>query len=365
MPPDRLQPLDGLRGIAILLVIGFHYFYAMAAPANTTTVFPYGDAFIGVPIFKYGYLGVELFFIISGFVIALTLETCATPLEFAIRRFARLWPPLLICSIATFVIVKFLPTPFSLTANQGWANFLPSLTLTPAPMWSWVSPHVELIDIAYWSLVVEVRFYILAAALFWICRRGHFSVNLVIFTCLNLLIKTALKWLYPQVNDIYSLLFIPSFLPWFAIGAVFHDLYRSRVTTRTAIFLLLPMLAIIARYSLLEPAERQLSAAVICAAAVVFTVIVWAVASRKRFSNIFKARALVWLGACSYSAYLLHFGIGMAALSVIPKAWPISLQVALALLVIGGIICVSRLSFEIVECRVKSLILRALLSSRN
>ena len=56
----RLTSLDGLRGIAILFVMGFHYFYALADGAT----YPYGDTFANFFAFKYGYLGVELFFII-------------------------------------------------------------------------------------------------------------------------------------------------------------------------------------------------------------------------------------------------------------------------------------------------------------
>jgi peptidoglycan/LPS O-acetylase OafA/YrhL len=186
----RLRPLDGLRGGAILLVISYHYFYAMAAPDNLTDIYPYGNALAGFPVFRFGYLGVELFFLISGFVIALTLETCTTPLEFLIRRLARIWPPLMVWSILTFIIVKSSNSPFSLRANQEWPNFLPSLTMTPPEIWKWVSPKVRMIDFAFWSLVVEFRFYIIAALLFWILGRRHFGTNLVILTCVNLLIKT-------------------------------------------------------------------------------------------------------------------------------------------------------------------------------
>jgi peptidoglycan/LPS O-acetylase OafA/YrhL len=158
----RLSELDGLRGIAILLVMGYHYFYALAGSG----LYPYGDMFATVPIFKYGYLGVELFFTISGFVIAMTLETCATPWEFLTKRIARIWPPLLFCSITTFLFIRLVPTPFAATDIQQWYNFLPSLTMTPASAWQWLSPNIRLIDFSYWSLVVEARFYLFAAVLF-------------------------------------------------------------------------------------------------------------------------------------------------------------------------------------------------------
>ena len=67
----RLHSLDALRGLAALGVVAYHY---LDQPAY------------------YGLLGVELFFIISGFVILMTLERVPSLLQFAIGRAARLYP---------------------------------------------------------------------------------------------------------------------------------------------------------------------------------------------------------------------------------------------------------------------------------
>jgi hypothetical protein len=47
----------------------------------------------------------------------------------------------------------------------------------------------------------------------------------VIFACVNIVMKVLLKLVSPGTNDLYFQLFIPTFLPWFAAGAVFFDLY--------------------------------------------------------------------------------------------------------------------------------------------
>lgn len=82
--PDRLVEVDALRGVAALAVVLFHY----------TTRFT--DLFQpGVPpavSFPGGHYGVNLFFIISGFVIFMTLEKTARPLDFVVSRFSRLFP---------------------------------------------------------------------------------------------------------------------------------------------------------------------------------------------------------------------------------------------------------------------------------
>ena len=64
----RIEFLDGLRGLAILLVIFFHAF------VRWPNIVPYGSSYSDFIFFKYGYLGVELFFLISGFVILMSLE---------------------------------------------------------------------------------------------------------------------------------------------------------------------------------------------------------------------------------------------------------------------------------------------------
>src|SRR5215471_14772595 len=127
MTDKRLDALDGLRGVAILLVMGFHYFYHLESSYYKSHLYPYGETFSGIPLFQYGYLGVELFFIISGFVIALTLEKSGSPLEFLLRRFVRIWPALLFSAIVTFVLLNWSDAPFALTRRQIWPNFLPSL----------------------------------------------------------------------------------------------------------------------------------------------------------------------------------------------------------------------------------------------
>ena len=91
-PPSRLAHLDGLRFLAVTAVILYHYLCRWTPPEYSPSLYPYGSTFAGLKLAQFGWLGVQLFFIISGFVIALTLSRCATLGEFAIRRYSRLAP---------------------------------------------------------------------------------------------------------------------------------------------------------------------------------------------------------------------------------------------------------------------------------
>jgi len=104
---NRIAFLDGLRGLAILGVLIFH------AYGSFPQHLPSGDRFVVVPI-RLGYVGVQLFFIISGFVILMTLEKCSTLFDFGVRRWLRLFPAMLFASVLIFSYDKGIGTgPFS------------------------------------------------------------------------------------------------------------------------------------------------------------------------------------------------------------------------------------------------------------
>jgi peptidoglycan/LPS O-acetylase OafA/YrhL len=75
---NRIAYLDGLRAIAILSVVLFHYYYTF--PKNVQV--NYGTNIGNFFLIKHGALGVMLFFSISGFVITLTLHNSIRPIDF-------------------------------------------------------------------------------------------------------------------------------------------------------------------------------------------------------------------------------------------------------------------------------------------
>ena len=139
--PARMAHLDGLRGVAILSVLGFHYFTCFQS------IVPYGGAWAEFPPFRWGHLGVHLFFAISGFVIAMTLERCTGLDDFAVRRFARLWPTMLLCSLLSYATLSLLPSPWP----PKPADFLPSLSFIDGFVWNKLIPGLDAgwIDVAY------------------------------------------------------------------------------------------------------------------------------------------------------------------------------------------------------------------------
>jgi peptidoglycan/LPS O-acetylase OafA/YrhL len=100
MAIKRVNEIDFLRFFAALMVVFFHYsFRGYAADGMSTMPYP-----LLAPVAKYGYLGVELFFLISGFVILMTASTGSLK-KFIVSRFARLYPAFWACCTVTFLTI--------------------------------------------------------------------------------------------------------------------------------------------------------------------------------------------------------------------------------------------------------------------
>lgn len=348
MTRQRLIALDGLRGLAILLVMGFHYFYHLESFYYKSTLYPYGETFSRVVIFKYGYMGVELFFIISGFVIAMTLESSKSPLDFVIRRFARIWPALIVSSICMFLVLNWSDSPFALFRRQFWPNFLPSLTLTPTALWSGLFPKVDFVTPVHWSLVVETRFYMIAVILFWLFPRQNLARNLVVFAVLVYAARALLRRWIPGYNGIYDGFFIPDYMPWFAAGVVFYELYRERLAKSLALVMLAITYALIARISL-NYAIIDRDPVVASGFSLLFLVLFWFLATKPASMNLLEVRPLVWIGECSYSIYLYHYVVGMILISQIPKTIGLVPQLLLVAVVYLLVFAIGRISYAAVE----------------
>lgn len=142
---DRIEGLDILRLFAALSVVLFHYAFRGAAADDLTRV----SLPALVPVAKYGYLGVDLFFVISGFVIAWSAEG-RNWLQFSVARFARIYPAFIVCMSATFLVTWLLGSPRFETSVYQWAANL--LVFSPA----FGEPFM---DGAYWSIAYELVFY--------------------------------------------------------------------------------------------------------------------------------------------------------------------------------------------------------------
>jgi peptidoglycan/LPS O-acetylase OafA/YrhL len=143
---DKLKypGLDIIRFIAALMVALFHLSYHSwlgAGPQQSTQM---GDSLRDIgQFFTSGYVGVDTFFVLSGFVIAFSAHGKNAP-SFLRSRIIRLYPAAWICATITLLTVF---------GSAGWeGRYIRSLSLWPAGPW---------VDQVYWTLAVEITFYAL------------------------------------------------------------------------------------------------------------------------------------------------------------------------------------------------------------
>ena len=144
--PDRLYEIDLLRIIAALSVVLYHYTFSGYLGGHSPVEYPALS-----PITRYGYLGVDMFFVISGFVVLLSAWG-RKPSDFAISRIVRLYPAFWVAvTITTVVSITLSHGHFPITVGQYLAN----LTMFNSV------PNIANVDVVYWTLWAELRFYAL------------------------------------------------------------------------------------------------------------------------------------------------------------------------------------------------------------
>lgn len=215
---DRVKYLDGHRGLAILLVFFFHSF------SRWQDIVPYGDKYSDFVLFEYGFLGVQLFFIISGFVILMSLERCKGILEFMKKRWVRLFPAMLICSILVYVSSPLFT--YRPSGEPKLEYLLPGLTFIDLSIWKFLFNYPEKqLEGVYWSLYVEFKFYVFSSIIYFLKGRTALVASLVVaffIACTTRFLSIYFDSdFFLQLDEVIKLLSFRHF-GWFAIGAAYY-----------------------------------------------------------------------------------------------------------------------------------------------
>lgn len=142
----RLYEVDLLRIIAALSVVLYHYTFSGYLGGHSPVEYPALS-----PVTRYGYLGVDMFFVISGFVVLLSAWG-RRPSDFVISRIVRLYPAFWVAVIVTTVV--------SITLSRGHFRVTVGQFLANLTMFNSV-PNIANVDVVYWTLWAELRFYAL------------------------------------------------------------------------------------------------------------------------------------------------------------------------------------------------------------
>ena len=154
---DHLYGLDFLRFIAAALVVVFHFGLIAHSAAGKPGAGPERmqiDAWV-----HFGWVGVQVFFVLSGFVIAFSAQL-TTPWKFFVSRLVRLVPGVWVCAPVSLLATQLTGTS---TLASHFDQFVNSIVFNPFGPW---------IEISYWTLGIEVAFY---AVVLTLIARGKSS----------------------------------------------------------------------------------------------------------------------------------------------------------------------------------------------
>ncbi len=141
---------------------------------------PWAGALRHFVVFEQGTLGVNLFFLISGFVILLTLQSCRSFGEFLYRRWLRLFPVMLLTTIVIYTTSGWLPE--RPVGTLSLVNTLPGLCfIDPLLLEILFGIETHTVESAFWSIFVEVKFYLLFRLLYFVTKKRALTILLVLF----------------------------------------------------------------------------------------------------------------------------------------------------------------------------------------
>ena len=278
MQMKRSEELDSLRGISILAVVLFHY----------TTRYNQIYQHIEMPIhFPFGHLGVQLFYMISGYLILMSAENINNYQDFIVRRISKLFPSYWVSIIIIFSTIAI----FSLPGREAsFTDAILNLTMLQEFLGA---KHV---DGAFGVLSRFIAFYVFVA--FVIAYNAKKRVLKIL--CIWMLLDIAIKLIMMSGVDISGkvrIILLVKEIGFFALGVTFYKIKHEGYSILCCLTFLLSLFIIF-----LTNGKLYLIAALI------YSVIFYLIINNK--GKFLKVKPLLWLGSISYSLYLIHQNIG-------------------------------------------------------
>jgi peptidoglycan/LPS O-acetylase OafA/YrhL len=214
---------------------------------------------------------------------------------------------MLLFSVLTFTAMHVIPrAPFS--ERAAW--FLSAFTFINPVYLNRIAPGVgfQSMDGAYWSLYVEVQFYAIACALYFIARK-RFRLNIGLLSavaCGLLLVRV------PIASPLSNNLLIPTALPWFVMGIGFHAAALRAEWLAGAVLILLGALELVARNA--AGGSDAVPVGVLVIIPLLFAGTIWF----PPMVSVLSTKPMVTIGVASYGLYLLHQYVGVAILHSLP-----------------------------------------------
>ncbi|EPE0971952.1 acyltransferase family protein [Salmonella bongori] len=296
---NKVHSIQYMRGFASIFVVLYHTKWYL----NEV----YSQKDLGSLLFNYGAFGVDLFFIISGFIICLSTERLEKSFftNFFIRRFFRIYPLLIICVTIYFLAIK---------PEASYLLYLKSL-IPVHSNYSEGSPFYgfNLLDTA-WTITYEIAFYLIFGFAMLLSRKYRAYISglaiLIIFTVAShYFVGTISLDAYtkqPDVNqnNIIALFYSPMFID-FIYGIVIYLIYKninfsSSILNTLSPYLLFFLFSLIASQISLFYGHGPLKWGLLSAIIILISVMY------EKNNGMRHCRTFEYLGNISYSLYIIH-----------------------------------------------------------
>jgi len=295
----RLYHIDLLRFIAAISVVLYHYTFRGHMADNLSDL-KFGFL---ANLFKYGYLGVDLFFIISGFVIAFSIEK-SDFISFVKSRFIRLFPAYWICLFITSFIIIFLGND---RYHVNLVQFLANLTMLNGFV------KIENIDGVYWSLFLELKFYIIISL---VLLNSKIKKN-IYYIMIGWLLISYLHFVLDFQSNIFfkaiNYLFFFEYSSYFISGVMFYKIFKYGNSKKYSFAILfsfiLSLLSINKHVAFLnDHYQVNFSIIIISIFISIFYILFYLISTHNL--NILNKSFFLNLGVITYPLYLIHQYVG-------------------------------------------------------
>lgn len=362
----HLSVLDGVRGLAVTMVLIFHFVSEMLTTNWIERAI--------VDVTKYGLLGVDLFFVLSGFLITgLLYEARDKPhylRNFYIRRVLRIFPLYYGVLVLVFFVAPLVPLLQGSTLNyllerQAWA-WVYAVNVYLALHTEWSFSYLN----HFWSLCVEEHFYLAWPFVVLLLARRP---KVLIATCLAISLGAMLARVIGVAFGLdwwVTVVLTPFKLDGLALGAFLAVLMRQpggirwliRATAPIAVIVCLLVIATFAWTVLISREHLEfvetIRASLFQILLACLLVSVMVAPKDKAVSRLFSSRPLVFLGTYSYGLYVYHHFISYYLVSnrteieleryVGSHGLAVALQATLG---IAASVAIAYISYEVFEKR--------------
>jgi peptidoglycan/LPS O-acetylase OafA/YrhL len=319
---DRVPELDLLRFIAATSVVIYHLMTGPIIGGRPD----YDYLGIGQAFFQFGFLGVHLFFMLSGFVILWSSES-RTAGQFVLSRIARLYPSFWVCMLLTATVLVALGSKSAPSARTVLVN----LTMIPTQL------GATAVDGVYWTLWVELRFYLLVFVVLITRTMQHVErwITVWLIACILANLGLAPRWL--------EFAAMAQLAPFFISGCLFY-LIRSRgpsflrLSAATASCVLCAVDAVRDQSGFIHgtryPVGTMTSVVIVCAI-IAFHLAMLVIALKPQILPA--SRWWYILGSLTYPLYLIHNMVAKALGVVFDGRMPFGVSLAIRLAIVYGI----------------------------